>query len=57
MSQDQITAEIKHSYENGLILENISCSNSGAIKKCSYKNYPINNISVILELCTFVQKR
>jgi len=38
MSQDQITNEIKHSYENGLILENISCSNSGAIKKCSYKN-------------------
>lgn len=38
MTQDQITNEIKQSYENGLILENISCSNSGAIKKCSYKN-------------------
>jgi len=38
MTQDQITNQIKNSYENGLILENISCSNSGAIKKCSYKN-------------------
>jgi len=38
MSQDQITNEIKHSYEIGLIVENISCSNSGAIKRCSYKN-------------------
>ena len=38
MSQDQLNAEIKHCYENGLIVENISCSNSGAIKKCSYKN-------------------